>query len=76
MWFQLASSSSESEFAKIIQEDAVANRDRVAAEMTAEQIAEAERLAREWPTALETCGEDDKPSDCIVCRARKSILQI
>jgi TPR repeat protein len=45
MWFSLAAARvSETEY----RETAMRNRDRVAAKMTATQIAEAERLAREW----------------------------
>ena len=47
MWFTLAATrfpASEAER----REDAVTNRSRIAAKMTAAQIAEAQRLAREW----------------------------
>ena len=47
MWFSLAAARfkvSETEH----REDAISNRDTIAAGMTAAQIAEAERLAREW----------------------------
>jgi hypothetical protein len=47
MWFNLAAGrflASETEN----RETAVRNRDRVGAKMTAAQIAEAQRLAREW----------------------------
>jgi hypothetical protein len=52
-WFNLAAarfpaSGTES------REKAVRNRDRVAAKMTAEQLAEAQQLAREWKPATRT----------------------
>ena len=40
MWFNLAAAKGDA--------DAVKNRDRVAAKMTPAQIAEAQKLAREW----------------------------
>ena len=42
MWFSLAASS------PVLLDMAVANRDRIAAKMSLEQIAEAERLAQQW----------------------------
>jgi TPR repeat protein len=42
MWFSLAASN------PVLLDKAAANRSRVAAKMSSEQIAEAERLAREW----------------------------
>ena len=47
MWFNLAASRSTGED----RESAVSTRDRARARMTAEQIAEAQRLAREWDAA-------------------------
>ena len=47
MWFNLAASRSTGD----LREDAVENRNTVAARMTAEQLAEAQRLAREWDEA-------------------------
>jgi len=44
MWFNLAAAQSSGEE----RDQFVKNRDLVAAEMTAEQIAEAQRRAREW----------------------------
>lgn len=46
MWFSLAVTTGD--------EDAVVSRDLVATEMTAEQITEAQRLAREWLPKSET----------------------
>jgi uncharacterized protein len=43
MWFNLASASGN--------RDAARDRDRIAAQMTPEQIAEAQKLAREWSAA-------------------------
>jgi hypothetical protein len=42
MWFNLAASN------PVLLDMAVANRDRIAAKMTPEQIGEAQKLAREW----------------------------
>ena len=47
MWFNLASSRLSGEEG----ENAVTDRDCVATRMTPDQIAEAERLAREWDAA-------------------------
>ena len=47
MWFNLTASRSTGEN----RESAVSARDRARARMTAEQIAEAQRLAREWDAA-------------------------
>ncbi len=47
MWFSLAASRSAGEE----REDAVANRDEVARHMTPDQLAEPQRLAREWEAA-------------------------
>ena len=47
MWFNLAASRSTGE----LRDSSVKNRDIIAAEMTAEQIAEAQRLSREWDAA-------------------------
>jgi TPR repeat protein len=47
MWFNLAAVRFPASETKA-REEAIRNRDRVAAKMTAEQIAEAQRLAREW----------------------------
>ena len=44
MWFDLSASTAEGE----LQEEAVKGRDRVAEKMTPAQIAEAQKLAREW----------------------------
>ena len=44
MWFNIAASQWTGEK----REQAVENRDRMAEKMTSEQIAEAQRLAREW----------------------------
>ena len=47
MWFNLAASRSTGE----MREDAVERRDQIANEMTPDQLAEAQRLAREWDAA-------------------------
>jgi len=47
MWFNLTASRSTGED----RESAVSARDRARARMTAEQVAEAQRLAREWDAA-------------------------
>ncbi len=47
LWFNLAASRSTGED----RESAVSARDRVRAKMTAEQVADAQRLAREWDAA-------------------------
>ena len=47
MWFNLAASLFPASDAKF-REVAVGQRDDIAARMTPEQIAEAQRLAREW----------------------------
>ena len=47
MWFNLAAAQSSDED----REPYVKNRDAVAERMTAEQLAEAQRLAREWDAA-------------------------
>ena len=47
MWFHLAASRANA-VEKEQREGAVKNRDLVAAKMTPEQIAEAQKLAREW----------------------------
>jgi TPR repeat protein len=47
IWFNLAASRSTGED----RESAVAARDRARAKMTAEQVADAQRLAREWDAA-------------------------
>ena len=44
MWFNLAASQLSGE----ARETAMKNRDLIAEKMTSEQIAEAQRLAREW----------------------------
>jgi hypothetical protein len=52
MWFNLAASrfsASETEE----REKAIENRDTVASEMTRTQVAEAQRLAREWKPKVE-----------------------
>ena len=45
MWWDLAANGGD--------KDAITNRDRIAGEMTPEQIAEAQRLAREWELKAE-----------------------
>ena len=47
MWYNLAASRSTGEDREL----AVENRDRARARMTAEQVADAQRLAREWDAA-------------------------
>jgi len=47
MWYNLAASRATGE----ARDQFVENRDRVARRMTAEQVAEAQRLAREWAAA-------------------------
>ena len=47
MWFNLAASRSTGE----VREDAVERRDQIAYEMTPDQLAEAQRLARDWDAA-------------------------
>ena len=47
MWFNLAASRSTGE----MREDAVERRDQIANEMTPDQLADAQRLAREWDAA-------------------------
>ena len=47
MWFNLAASRSTGE----VRDDAVERRDQIANEMTPDQLAEAQRLAREWDAA-------------------------
>ncbi|MBD93130.1 MAG: hypothetical protein CL482_02570 [Acidobacteria bacterium] len=47
MWFNLTASRSTGED----RESAVSARDRVRAKMSAEQVADAQRLAREWDAA-------------------------
>ena len=44
MWFNLAASKAKRDEAVIFRH----NRDRIAEKMTSEQIAEAQRLAKEW----------------------------
>jgi len=48
MWFDLAASSAEDQNSFY---EAVFSRNRIAKEMTPEQIAEAEKLARAWESA-------------------------
>jgi hypothetical protein len=53
MWFNLASSPATN---TDLRQMAVENRDKVAAKMRPEQIAEAQRMAREWkPTLPPSC---------------------
>ncbi len=49
MWFNLSAAGPPDEY----RDDAARNRDRVAKFMTPAQIAEAQRLAREWMAAFE-----------------------
>ncbi len=47
MWFNLASSRARD---ATVRQMAVRNRDEVAAKMTPAQVAEAQRMARDWKT--------------------------
>ena len=47
MWLSLASSTTDG----AVRENAIESRDRAAARMTTAQLAEAQRLAREWDEA-------------------------
>ena len=51
MWFNLAASRAPSGKTGALREVAVEGRDRAAGQMNPTQIAEAERLAREWDAA-------------------------
>ncbi len=48
MWFNLAAARYDTIFQSKPHDLAASNRNRVAAKMTPEQIAEAQKLAREW----------------------------
>jgi TPR repeat protein len=48
MWLNLAAASYSPEFEKSEQERAIGRRNDVARSMTRQQVAEAQRLAREW----------------------------
>jgi hypothetical protein len=52
MWFKLAASRSDASD-KELSEKAINSRDRIAARMTPAQIAEAQKLAREWKPKTE-----------------------
>jgi TPR repeat protein len=69
MWFNLAATNFDGAHKKEGRDQALNNRDLVAAKMTREQIAEAQRLAQEAQRLAQVCMQDF--FGCVVSRSQK-----